>query len=224
MTFKSELLYSNAPAKPLISFIVPTYKRSDFILETIDSILIQSDLCLFEIVVVNNNPNDCMTDLISRYRAAPISFYRNLKNYGQVGNINLGINLAKGKYVALVHDDDYLLPGYFEKIAFALKDDSIDCVVPSIYTRRDKYTFWEKRRFLSCLFFVRFFYRKKTKKIEERHYIHAFRDIFNPPSCGALFKKQSLEDFGFFADVGGAAWDFYNYRCYLKKHTFLAWM
>ena len=218
MPLESQLLYSKQTINPEHSFVIPTYRRNELILDTINSILNQCNAGTFEIVVVNNNPDDYMEDLIEKYKNKPISFYRNLSNYGQVENINNGIRFSKGRYISIVHDDDYLLPGYFDKINPALKDKTIDCLLPSIYLEHDKYCFFDRHRLLNLLFLFRFLYRKPNKIIKKKHYIFAFRDIFNPPSCGVVFKRESIEKFGYFKNVAGAAWDFYNYRSFLENH------
>lgn len=50
-----------------------------------------------------------------------LSFYRNHKNIGLFGNFNRCIELANGKWVCLLHDDDVLLPNYLKEMQKTIK-------------------------------------------------------------------------------------------------------
>ena len=220
---KSRLLFSNSASDSVdLSFIIPTYKRSVFLADAIQSILAQPHLpgLSVEIVIVNNDPNDKMEELIRLYKDANIriSFYSNDKNYGQVGNINQGITLSNGKYVAILHDDDMLNSNYLESLKPIIQSDrKYDCVVVSQYLLFEKYRHDFKHLLLNLLFLFRFLYRKKLTLIKPSFGVKAF--VYNPPSCGVLFNKNSLVEFGLFKEKSGAAWDFVNFREFNEKHN-----
>lgn len=105
---------------PFISFVVPTYKREKMLYETINSILSQPEIVPYEVIVVDNSTdmsNDNKTyRLIKTIRSEKILYYVNEKNLGQAGNWNRCFSLARGKYVAMVHDDDLLKSDYLEQM------------------------------------------------------------------------------------------------------------
>lgn len=134
----SEKLYGGNDSNmnsPLISFVIPTYQRGCFLQEAIDSIVNQTEKDIsYEIIIVNNDPTDEMEAIINNNKRDNIYFYRNTENVGMVGNFNKCILLARGKYVAFLHDDDLLKPEYLEEMKKVLdnrKYGSYDCIIPN---------------------------------------------------------------------------------------------
>ncbi len=103
---------------PRVSVIVPTYNRAALLAETLDSILAQQGFDVFEIVVVDNNPerDDATEKLIARYEDPRIAYFKNKKNIGMFGNWNRAIELSRGEWIAMIHDDDLLLPAYLATV------------------------------------------------------------------------------------------------------------
>lgn len=218
---KSILLYSNKKQDNNIdiSIIIPTYKRTNYLYDALDSIFSQDSagIC-YEVIVVNNNPEDKMSEIIEKYKDFPVSFYSNVENYGQVGNNNQGISKSKGRFVAFLHDDDMLMPNYFAEIKKYMQEAQISCLVTSQYDMYERYKSDYKRNIVRALFCFRHLYRKELKEIKYNDCLFAFRDIYNPPTCGTLFLKKDLLSFGGFQDKKGAAWDYYNFREFNKKY------
>lgn len=202
-----------------ISIIIPTYKRTEYLYSALDSIFCQdSEGLTYEVIVVNNNPEDKMAEVIEKYACLPVSFYSNIENYGQVGNNNQGISKSRGRYVAFLHDDDMLMPYYFREIRKYIGDDRISCLITSQYDMYTTYKVDYKRGFVRAIFCFRNLYRKDLKEIRYADCLFAFRDIYNPPTCGTLFLKKDLLAFGGFQDRKGAAWDYYNFREFNKTY------
>ncbi len=216
----SDLLYTNGSKENiLISFVIPTFKRAKYLSDAIESILTQpfDEKTNYEIVVINNDPQSSMADIIDKFKGCNISIYRNEMNYGQVNNINQGILLSKGKYVALLHDDDLLLDNYYTTISkYILGNKEYQCLIPSYYEFDYKYNFGWKFKLVRTLFFFRYFYRKDLKRIHENDDIYTLRDVFNSPTCGTIFLRKNLIEHGLFEDKYEASWDRYNYRRLVK--------
>lgn len=97
-------------ARPLVSVVIPTYKRAQLLRKAIISALAQEragELFDMEIIVVD----DCSPDNTAQIAAEfpQIHYLRLSKNSGASGARNAGIKCAKGKYVALLDDDDEFL-------------------------------------------------------------------------------------------------------------------
>lgn len=103
---------------PLISIVIPTYKRAELLHKAIESALNQSEFDNYEIVVVDNNPaRGCPTEtLIHEIWNKKIRYYKNDKNIGMTGNWNRCYELSRGIWVAMLHDDDLLLSNYLKDI------------------------------------------------------------------------------------------------------------
>lgn len=211
----STLLYTNTEKRTSLdlSIVIPTYKRAKYLCDSLESIKMQQagHSVRFEVVVVNNDPTADMEDIIEKYADLPISFYRNVENYGQVGNVNLGAMLARGRYICYLHDDDLLLPGYLRTVEKFLQRD-FPCILPEYMDFEAEYHFDWKHWLLRWLSCFRVLYKGEIQKIDPNFYKNTFYNVYDAPTCGVLFLKQALEEFGFFRDERGASWDYYNLR------------
>ena len=100
---------------PIYTIAIPTYKRTNLLKEAIESALDQSYTGTYDVIVVDNNPDrDDETELMMmEYRDnARIGYYKNSVNLGQTGNWNKLYELARGKHVVMLHDDDLLYDYY----------------------------------------------------------------------------------------------------------------
>lgn len=221
----AKLSYENKCSQaehPFLSIAIPTYKNKKYLIKALQSIENQTESKAFdyEVLIVSNNPGDTMSDIVPYCEQSelPVRIYVNEENYGQVGNINQCVELSRGVYVAFLHDDDMLLPAFFSIISKYLNTDVVyPCILPSYYNMYADYRTDAKHRFLSVLFFPRFFYRKELQVVHPDDHLHAFDDIYGAPSCGNVFHKQSVMEFGLFRNERGAAWDYYNFREFNKQ-------
>lgn len=111
-------------SQPFFSFVIPTYNRTDLLRFSIQSILNQEGLpddC--EIVISDNCPKrgDPTEIMISELNDKRISYYKNSKNIGGVGNWNRCYSLAQGKWGIMLHDDDMLYPDYLKFLIKAMQ-------------------------------------------------------------------------------------------------------
>lgn len=98
---------------PLISVILPVYNAEEYISEAIQSILNQS-YSSFEIIVINDGSTDRTEDVVKSLNDNRIRYHKNEKNLKLISTLNLGLQLAKGKYIARLDADDLVLPNRFE--------------------------------------------------------------------------------------------------------------
>lgn len=113
---ESELLWGDTSGviHPWISVIIITYKRPDYFKQAFESVLRQQDVSYpWEILVMDNNPEETeLLGYIAKKNNRKVRYYRNKKNLQHEGNINRGAELARGEWIALLHDDDLLAPDY----------------------------------------------------------------------------------------------------------------
>jgi glycosyltransferase involved in cell wall biosynthesis len=62
-----------------------------------------------EIIVSDDTPDDSVRDLVSSYKIQNLHYYKNQIPLGSPGNWNAAISKAKGKYIKVLHHDDYFL-------------------------------------------------------------------------------------------------------------------
>ena len=99
---------------PLVSVIIPCYNEEDYILGSINSILSQ-DYKSIEIVVIDDNSTDATVEKINSLNNNKINLIKKACNNGVVDSLNLGINQAKGEYIARMDADDISLPSRISK-------------------------------------------------------------------------------------------------------------
>jgi glycosyltransferase involved in cell wall biosynthesis len=95
---------------PKISVLIPTYNYAHYLDETIQSVLDQTYQD-FELIIVDNHSTDNTEELVKNYlRDERVSYYKNPKNLGLVGNWNQCLVYAKGDYIKLLCADDKIHP------------------------------------------------------------------------------------------------------------------
>lgn len=106
--------------KTLVSVIIPTYKRPDFLLRAIESVRNQTYKNI-EIFVVDDNglgtewqvkTHHLLVDLI---QSGAITYITHDVNRNGSAARNTGITASKGSYITFLDDDDVLLPQKIEK-------------------------------------------------------------------------------------------------------------
>ena len=107
---------------PLVSVIIPTYKRSDMLPRAIDSILNQTYPNIEIIIIDDNIPNsewrNTTEKLIEKYRNyTNVKYIRHPRNLNGAYARNTGIKYSNGEIVTFLDDDDYYLPSKIQRQA-----------------------------------------------------------------------------------------------------------
>lgn len=98
---------------PIVSVIIPTYNRTSYLKLTIESIL-QQTFQEFEILVIDDGtPNDENEVVCLQFEK--VKYIKISNSGGPAKPRNIGIQNAKGKYLAFVDDDDLWVPEKLEK-------------------------------------------------------------------------------------------------------------
>lgn len=93
-------------AEPLVSIVTPTYNRSRFLLEAIDSVLAQT-YQNFELLIVDDGSVDDTRLVLEQYLQDPRIRYIYQENSGQATARNNGLRHATGEFVCFLDSDDY---------------------------------------------------------------------------------------------------------------------
>ncbi|HXP93347.1 MAG TPA: glycosyltransferase family 2 protein [Candidatus Binatia bacterium] len=102
---------------PLVTVIIPTYNRPDRLAHALESVARQTYRDL-DILVVNDGgePLDALLTPLPNARALNLP-----QNRGLNGALNAGIAEARGKYIALLADDDAFCPDHCSRLVAALE-------------------------------------------------------------------------------------------------------
>lgn len=99
--------------KVLVSVIIPAYNSSQYISETIDSVLKQSYKHL-EVIVVDDGSTDNTLQIAEKFEKYGVRVYAQ-KNKGACAARNYGYQLSKGEFIQFLDADDVLAPDKIEK-------------------------------------------------------------------------------------------------------------
>lgn len=121
---------------PLISVIMPAYNVENYIRLSIESILNQT-FTDFELIIIDDCSSDKTVDIIESFDDSRIKLIRNESNMRLSYNLNLGISIAQGKYIARMDSDDISMPERFQtQVDFMEKNTNIS-IVGTNYVRMD---------------------------------------------------------------------------------------
>ena len=119
-------------ADPLVTVIIPTFERVDFLSRAIESVLGQTfdDL---EVVVVDDGPSDAIAEFVTGHADPRVRLVRHAVNRGVAAARNSGIAAATGSYIGLLDDDDIWLPTKLERQLELLEGEAADVVHTLVY-------------------------------------------------------------------------------------------
>jgi glycosyltransferase involved in cell wall biosynthesis len=115
-----------------VSVIVPTRDRPRLLADALHSI-VRQDIggrgpAGIEIVVVNDGGGDIAAALPLGVRGVTIRVVSSARTRGQAAARNSGLDLATGRYVAFLDDDDVYLPGHLNRAVTTLEHSGADLV------------------------------------------------------------------------------------------------
>ena len=99
---------------PHVSVIMPIYNGGKYLKEALDSILNQTYKD-FELILLNDCSTDDSETIIFSYEDSRIVYIKNNVNLGLIKTLNKGLDVAKGKFIARMDQDDIAISSRFEK-------------------------------------------------------------------------------------------------------------
>ncbi|CAH0175091.1 glycosyltransferase family 2 protein [Peribacillus simplex] len=177
-----------------VSVIIPTFKRSNFLLRAIDSVLNQTYPNI-EIVVVDDNAPDSVFRLETQKKMykyennKKVLYIKNTNNLGGALARNQGIKKAKGDYITFLDDDDIYLP---EKISTQIEfmiNNKLDMSFTNvrIHNSDDKLVDFREHKYVKS---------NLNDELLKQHLLHHLT-----PTSTYMYKKESLLDIGGFDDA-----------------------
>src|SRR5512137_2512935 len=116
---------SNAPDKPLVSIVLPTYKRAHVLPHAISSVLNQTYTNLELVIVDDNSPDDTL-EVVKLFNDSRIHYVKNEPNLKLPRALNRGFSLARGEYLTWTSDDNLYAPTAIERMVDALVSEKCD--------------------------------------------------------------------------------------------------
>lgn len=110
------------------SVIIPVYNRANYILKAVDSILQQS-FTNWELIIVNDASTDKTKQILDQINHPRINIIHLEKNIERCASRNLGIENAKGRFIAFLDSDDYHLPYHLEELYHFIKSKNFEAAL-----------------------------------------------------------------------------------------------
>lgn len=166
-----------------VSIIIPAYNASKTILNTLNSVKLQTYQD-FEIIIVDDGSTDNTVCIVEKFKDEHSLLNLTLikkKNEGVSKARNTAIKCAKGSLIAFLDSDDEWLPIKLERqIYFFENDDSIDLIGTCRNDEIQKDSFFNANRSVSEITFKQLLFKM--------HFI----------TPTVMFKVNILDDIGFF--------------------------
>lgn len=115
------------PSQPLVSIVLPTYKRAHLLPLAIRSVLAQS-YANWELIVVDDNSPDDTPQVVAGFTDPRIRYVRNEPNLKLPRALNRGHELARGDYLTWTSDDNLYAERAIEAMVERLARGDCDLV------------------------------------------------------------------------------------------------
>ena len=199
---------------PKVTIAIPTYKRSHLIKDALNSSVNQVEFKNYEIIVVDNEASEEENEtekLIKQYNNSKILYYKNEENIGMFGNWNRCIELARGEYITILNDDDWLENNFLYEVIKEIEGDKSIYTITKICDYRK--TNFEIRNFFKFIY-------KNLMQITKRKYLKIEDFFFSNRSCGSLgilFKTKCLKKLGGYNDEWYPSCDYFFHAYYCNE-------
>ncbi len=162
----------------LVSIILPTYNRADFIRASLDSVFAQT-YQNWELVIIDDGSTDDTVSVLKEYDD-PRIVYLHQENQGVSAARNYGIEECRGDYIALLDSDDEWLPKKLEKHLAYMREHRFEiCQTDEIWIRNGK----------------RVNQKNKYSKPEGWFFEASLKMCLISPSC-TMFTRKAWADIG----------------------------
>lgn len=200
--------------RPFISVLVTSYNYERYIRQTLDSVLAQT-YKNYEVIIVDDGSTDNSVTVIDEY----VKKYKNFHLYQHNGGINkglpasfkLGVEKAKGAYIAVLESDDYWAPNnLLEKVKMINKHPDAVIISNTIIPFGDDFDEVSKAKpYVELL----------NHSFQEKNVVTVTDDLFNhiPTFSAVMIKKDVLKNLDFDTPIP-AFLDLYLYKQILAKY------
>ncbi|WP_319205508.1 glycosyltransferase family 2 protein [uncultured Ilyobacter sp.] len=205
---------------PLVTIAIPTYKRTELLKKALDSALSQKKFSNYEVIVIDdeNNPeNETETQkLIKKYNDPKLLYYKyeGTGILGMAGAWNKCLELARGEWYSMLHDDDLLKENFLEEMMHVLNSN------PNITFLKAQHDHIDERNFSNLnnkhrTRLVEEMFEGKLEKFSEIDYI-----LLNPIGgpVGIIMKRENAIKLGGFKKSTYPAIDYAFFTKYCMEY------
>ena len=175
-----------------LSIIVPNFNGKQFLKICFDSILNQN-YSLYEIIIVDNGSSDGSVQYINE-NYPEFTLIQNKENLGFAAAVNQGIKASNADYIFLLNNDVELEPDSISNILKCIeKDENIFAVSSKMIQYNDRSKMDDAGDEYTILGWTR-----KVGDGKSPDLYTAEREIFSACAGAALYRKNILDEIGYF--------------------------
>ena len=191
-----------------ITIAIPSYRNVKTLARAIDSVMNLNDAGVSWKLFIAEDYSENHVDienLINGYEDPRIKYICNNPKLGMASNWNFCIEKSETEFVALLHDDDYLLPDYLFYVRQILDSDiQWDCITFAHEFEIDGVRINDDYKGIRK--YYKAFLSQKIRKLRAFDYLCGGYNYIAIPTCGILFKKATiLKNGGYKATDGYSA-------------------
>lgn len=105
-----------------VSVVIPTYNRSDVVLNAVESVLAQTYQNI-EVCIVDDGSSDNIPAVLAQVTDPRVRVITHEVNRGACAALNTGINATNGQFIAFLDTDDVWLPNKIAKQVLRIQED-----------------------------------------------------------------------------------------------------
>ena len=107
---------------PDLSIIILNWNTRELLVKCLKSIFANAPQCEFEVIVVDNNSDEDITDAVAQFEG--VRLIRNDYNYGFAAGNNIGYRESIGRYVMPLNPDTLIYPETIDRLLRELETDT----------------------------------------------------------------------------------------------------
>ena len=170
-----------------VSIVMPVYNPGKYLAPCLDSLLAQT-FRDFRLIAIDDGSTDGSGNVLRAYAEKDnrILAWRNPENLGAARTRNIGIQMAKGKYLSILDADDFFEPEYLMTLVDAMERYGVD-IAECDYYLRDERTGKETESRLPH--FLSEYFQRPFAPQEVAHYL---LQCFKSPPFVRMFRRDFL--------------------------------
>lgn len=126
------ILSSGSFDVPLVSIVIPIFNCGRYIRTAIESVLSQT-LQDFEVIVIDDGSTDNSRDVVRSFSDRRIRLIEEYENAGPSRARNIGIDAAKGQWIAILDGDDWYDPQRLKTLLEIAISEQVDAIADDLY-------------------------------------------------------------------------------------------
>ena len=122
-----------------VTIVMPVYNPGKYLAPCLDSLLAQT-FGDFRLIAIDDGSTDGSGEVLRAYaeKDSRILAWKNPENLGAARTRNIGMQMAKGKYLSVVDADDFYEPDYLETMVGAMERYGVDVAECDFFLRDEQ--------------------------------------------------------------------------------------